>query len=186
MRAAEAAKGGLTSSVQSTSQRPNDLQPPHHHRANQSPLRGSQTSQSPKFERSISSSFPILAPLVSLTRAAAHPSKKHPMSHSIMYPLTPRPLPSPQHGRSPLVTPPPLSPRSPTAEDWWRWPTPTKEDDTDERPFREIGAEGRERVAQDGGRVKMLGEWRVGGTVGKGTSELCSLFVCRVAEGWTG
>lgn len=98
-----------------------------------------------------------------------------------MYPLTPRPLPSPQHGRSPLatsMTPPPLSPRSPTAEDWWRWPTPTKEDATGERPFREIGSErAGEGGVGDGGRVKMLGEWRVGGTVGKGTSEYQLIFV---------
>ncbi|ORY88964.1 hypothetical protein BCR35DRAFT_329435 [Leucosporidium creatinivorum] len=63
-----------------------------------------------------------------------------------------------------------MSHASPIAEDWWRWPTPTKEDATGERPFREIGGEGRAGGEGDGGRVKMLGEWRVGGTVGKGTN----------------
>lgn len=89
------------------------------------------------------------------------------------------PLPSPQHGRSP-------SPRSPHHDDWWRWPTPTREDANNRGttfgstrsqrpPLAPPAPASVPRRSSTSTTItapdsKLLGEWRVGKSIGSGSS----------------
>ncbi|GAA5920357.1 hypothetical protein JCM1841_005582 [Sporobolomyces salmonicolor] len=128
------------------------------------------------------------------------------MPYSICSDLRPpSPIPSPTHGRLPLVrtscSPPTSRPRSAstassislcsgktegkehpgprtrTQEDWYRWPAPTKAHERNRVPLAvlalDVGVRGRDarrRNRRERRDFKMLGEWRVGESLGRGTS----------------
>ncbi|GAA5859473.1 hypothetical protein JCM1840_004631 [Sporobolomyces johnsonii] len=127
------------------------------------------------------------------------------MPYSILSDLRPpSPIPSPTHGRLPLVrtscspaTTRPRSssttssaslysqkteedehprPRTRTQEDWYRWPAPTKAHERNRVPLEVlaldvgVGGEATRRKRRERKDFKMLGEWRVGESLGRGTS----------------
>lgn len=56
--------------------------------------------------------------------------------------------------------------------DWWKWSTPTVEDYGKKKTWSRIGSPGKlvGLKKRSGEEVKMVGEWRVGAVIGKGTS----------------
>lgn len=64
--------------------------------------------------------------------------------------------------------------------DWWKWSTPTVEDYGKKKTWSRISSPGKlvGLKKRSGEEVKMVGEWRVGAVIGKGTSGTY-LFLCQ-------